>query len=169
MIYKTRRRIEALSLRELGYSYDQIGTELGVKPIVAKHLVNDAFEALAAEEEEKAAVVRSLEVIRLDAMFKNLYPHAKQGNLKAIDMTLKIMQRRAALLGIDLEAQKTEFKTEKNYVVNVAARIEEYTAQLDRELAAGHKALPGPAEGNGRGEPVDQASPDVQAEPLPLL
>jgi hypothetical protein len=52
--------------------------------------------------------MRQLELERLDAIHAALWPAAtaEQPNLASIDMLLKAMKRRAALLGLDAPAQQ---------------------------------------------------------------
>jgi hypothetical protein len=57
--------------------------------------------ALAATIEQPAQELRQLEAERLDAMTAALWPRAMDGDLRATDRILGIMDRRARLLGLD--------------------------------------------------------------------
>ena len=62
---------------------------------------------LAKECLEEASKVRDLELQRLDALYLVAYAEVEDGNIPAIDRCLRIMERRAKLLGLDA-AEKVE-------------------------------------------------------------
>ena len=51
--------------------------------------------------EENVDEVRTIELQRLDSLLFSIWPEAQKGTLKAVDMVVKIMERRAKLLGLD--------------------------------------------------------------------
>jgi hypothetical protein len=67
--------------------------------------------ALNATVKDAADDVRNLEVERLDAMLLNLWPQVQKANQGAVDRVLRIMERRAKLLGLDAPV-KTDNKLE---------------------------------------------------------
>ncbi|MQY11433.1 hypothetical protein SRB5_15510 [Streptomyces sp. RB5] len=85
----------------------------GQEPPDDKQLVNTACRDVrfalrerSSEQEEKAEELRALENQRLDKLFFVAYRQAvKDGNLPAIDRALRIMERRARLLGLDQPAR----------------------------------------------------------------
>lgn len=97
---RTRNRdIKALSLRAAGLDYDTIARQLGMaNRSVAWKAVQ---RALNEQKREAAAQVLDLELTRLDQMTPRVYSAAVQGDLRAIDRVLKIMERRAKLLNLD--------------------------------------------------------------------
>ena len=96
---------EALKLRMAGLSYSQIAQHLGVSKSTAHKAVIRALDRLNQRIAEEAEQVRRLELERLDVMFRSLWPQVLKGNQGAIDRALRIMERRARLLGLDA-AQK---------------------------------------------------------------
>ena len=60
-----------------------------------------ACATIAAEAAELAEHVRTLELQRLDELMVQPYQAACRGDLRAVDAVLKIMDRRAQLLGLD--------------------------------------------------------------------
>ena len=94
----TERRLIALELRKAGATYQKIAEHLGVPLTTAAYYVTSAMRALVAEP---ARELRDLEVARLDDMLLSVWPQVRQGNLGAIDRVLRIMERRAKLLGLD--------------------------------------------------------------------
>lgn len=106
------RRVEALKRRIAGGSYRAIARELGVSEAQAFRDVQAELDKLAQQAQEEASRLRVLELRRLDEMLIRLSPmlYPKSGdnvNLGAIDRALKIMERRAKLLGLDAP-EKTE-------------------------------------------------------------
>ncbi len=112
------RRAEALRLRAAGKSYAEIARALGVNESTAWRLVKKEFDRLNAATRETAHEVRRLELDRLDGLHEALWPSAKSGNTQAIFAALKVMERRAKLLGLDaptkvgLEGANGEITTE---------------------------------------------------------
>lgn len=91
--------IQALALRKTGATYEQIAAHLGYSN---RQSANRAvLRLLAAHEAENVADLRTLENMRLDDLLFAVYKAAKSGDLGAIDRALRIMERRAKLLGLD--------------------------------------------------------------------
>ncbi len=94
-------RREALYLRNTGASFAAIGKTLGVSKSAAFKAVNTALQALRDEIKEQAGLLQSQEADRLDQLQLGIWSDATRGNLQAIQTVLKIMERRARLLGLD--------------------------------------------------------------------
>ena len=93
------RQRQALELRKGGVDYATIAQHLGYKDQSgAWRAVN---RALTATLQEPADELRKLEVERLDAMYLAVATGIRNGNLGAIDRGIRIMERRAKLLGLD--------------------------------------------------------------------
>jgi len=103
-IIKSReRQALALELRKSGATYQQIADQLGYRsPQSAHKSVTSALKKLVEEPSEE---LRKVELERLDGMFLEMYRQAKQGILGAVDRCLRIMERRAKLLGLDAPQQ----------------------------------------------------------------
>lgn len=102
------RALKALELRKKGMRYEQIAQQLGYPNRGNAHkAVMKELELLAKECLEEAARVRDLELQRLDALYLVAYAEVEGGNIPAIDRCLRIMERRAKLLGLDA-AEKVE-------------------------------------------------------------
>lgn len=95
------RQVKALELRRMGKGYVDIAAALGIGKSQAHRLVRaglaDARDQIAAQADD----LRSEEISRLDAMLSGLWPDARKGQQGAVDRVLKIMERRAKLLGLD--------------------------------------------------------------------
>lgn len=92
------RKLKALELRKAGYDYRRIGETLGCSVTQAHR---DVAAALKLTLQEPADDVRALEVERLDNMLRALWRDVSAGNHGAIDRALRVMERRAKLLGLD--------------------------------------------------------------------
>jgi len=96
-----QRVAQALELRRAGKSYPEIGAALGVAKSHAHRLVAEGMEEAREQVTTEALQLRAEEVSRLDAMLQGLWPAARKGGVTAVDRVLKIMERRARLLGLD--------------------------------------------------------------------
>lgn len=95
------RAERAFELRKAGLPYTRIAQELHVSAGAAFNIVNRYLLKLRDRTDELAESVRQIELSRLDSMLEGLWERASGGNTQAIDRVLKIMQRRADLLGLD--------------------------------------------------------------------
>ncbi len=104
------RALQALELRKSGKPYREIAERLGYNSEQAAWKA--VTDTLAQTLEEPAKEVRRLEVERLDALFDIAYPMAlatlnqkppldEKLRMQAVDRCLRIMERRAHLLGLD--------------------------------------------------------------------
>lgn len=89
----------ALNLRKEGKSFDEIAKEAKYN---SKQAAYDAVKrALIEIIREPAEEVLKLDLERLDAIWGVSYLNAQAGDPQAISSCMKIMDRRAALLGLD--------------------------------------------------------------------
>ena len=93
------RTMKALELRKAGVSYDEIARTLGWKHRNGAYYA--VKSALKTVKREPATELLTLELERLDALFWAMYPKAKHGDYGAVDRCIKLMERRAKLLGLD--------------------------------------------------------------------
>lgn len=92
------KRMKALDLRLAGASFRRIGVEMGIHYSTAWNYVEHMLTEYAKEPTE---AVRHAEMARLDRLMLAYWPAALQGDHKAAQMVLGIMDRRARLLGLD--------------------------------------------------------------------
>ena len=100
-LMKAEKLPKVLELRRQGLSYEKIGNQLGIHFTTAHHWVRDLMRELAQQASETAEEVRQLEEQRLDEMLEPLWPKAQAGDIRADEMVLRIMERRARLRGLD--------------------------------------------------------------------
>lgn len=138
------RRADALELRRAGASYTDIALSLRAKygsrlpqRYSRTHAYLDVKAELKFQAEHMGELreeVRALELQRLDTMFLGIWPRAEGGSETAIDRCLKIMQRRAFLMGLDAPQKVAETTTqgEDKDVLFVGGNKETYIAALQR-------------------------------------
>jgi hypothetical protein len=124
------RRVQALELRKAGASYRAIAAQLNISEKTAHQDVQRALRALAEIEHASAEEYRTMELLRLDALtleasriLRATHPLISGGKvlsgftvdgkaigltddgpkLQAIDRLLRIAERRARLLGLDMQ------------------------------------------------------------------
>ena len=92
-----KRDRSALELRKAGASVDRIADALDFAD------VDEASAAIQRALHDAPAIddAHRLELERLDAMQRALWPAALKGNRPAVESCLSIMERRARLLGLD--------------------------------------------------------------------
>lgn len=100
-----QRQQQAVELRRAGRSYREIARQVGIGVASAHRLVAAAIAEARTTVQEDVVELRALELSRLDGMLGGLWPQARRGNLGAVDRVLKIMERRAKLLGLDAPAK----------------------------------------------------------------
>jgi hypothetical protein len=98
----------ALELRKEGKTFEEIAKEAGYS---CRQSAYDAVKrAMAAITREPAVELIELELARLDSMWGSYYIKAQAGNVLALEACLKIMQRRAKLIGLDAPSEsRAEF------------------------------------------------------------
>jgi DNA-binding CsgD family transcriptional regulator len=118
---------QALRLRATGLSYAAIGRQLGVNESTAHRAVE---RALRRTPREPAADVVALEADRLDQLYSRAVAVLAQApddmtRLHAIDRALRVMERRAKLLGLDAPV-----KVDHRIMDSVDAKLEALAAEL---------------------------------------
>lgn len=139
------RRAKAVEMRKLGFTYQKIGDELGVSLAGAHKTVMTALKQLNEQTAEGAEEIRRLELERLDEWLVRVAKEIQNGRaLPAIDRGIRIMDRRAKLLGLDAP---TKLEVRDLYEVmfqelKVAAQEgDTAAAEAIRKIADGHSFL----------------------------
>jgi len=90
---------EAMKLRMQGLTFDEIAAKCGYSSRQRAHeAVSKALKEITREPAEE---LRTLELERLDAMFTTHFDRARKGSVDSLGAALRIMERRAKLMGID--------------------------------------------------------------------
>jgi len=94
--------------------------------------------ALQKTIQEPADQMRQLDLHRLDQMLLAVWGRAKGGNLDCIDMVLKILARRARLLGLDAP-EKQVITGERGEPVKIQVVFHEMPAVIEGEMRYSEK------------------------------
>ena len=93
------RELLVLELRLAGASYTQIQSEVGFKgPSGVHYALKRAMERNTIEGTDQ---LRALECGRLDKMQAAIWPQVLRGDAEAVRTVIRIMQRRALMMGLD--------------------------------------------------------------------
>lgn len=123
------RQLAALKLRQAGMTYRDIGERLEVSHVTAYNDVQTMLDRVNEETREEATKVRDLEVARLDNALRAIYTRVLQGDLKAIEVMLKIQDRRAKFQGLDAPTKTETVGT--NHVIIGPKPLDEALEDLD--------------------------------------
>lgn len=98
LVIEKERKV--LELRLMGVTFDVIAQQVGYASPGSAH--NAYKRALLRTLREPAQELRELEVARLDKLLSSIWTKALRGEIPAIQTSIKIMERRAKLLGLDV-------------------------------------------------------------------
>ena len=96
---ETRR--QAIGLRRSGLSYSEIAKQLGISKGGCYKVVQRALADVQKELDDNAGMLCVEEADRLNSLQTALWDSAMEGDIMVIDRVLRIMERRAKLLGLD--------------------------------------------------------------------
>lgn len=97
----TLKQWECLELRRQGLTYRAIGERLGISHPAAYQHVKAALREIAEQSAETAEEIVNLELERIDRAMVGLDPKIADGDEKAVQAMVKLMDRRARYLGLD--------------------------------------------------------------------
>lgn len=160
---QAEKQLRALEIRKTGATYDEIAAQMGLASrSVAFGLVKRAIRKIPAEA---ATEVLSLELARLDALLVGCWTKATTGDPAAVDRVLRIMDRRAAFLGLDQpKGLKVEVDRElEGFLERLREGLEPDVFERVLAVAVGVDGATGtrsPEGGEGPGEDEDDDKPD---------
>lgn len=93
-----KRRAKCLELRASGLSLRAIAAKVGMAHSSVAEAIEAELDELTKEPAEK---LRTVELARLDRLLKAMWAKAMKGDVHRVDRCLRIMERRAKLLGLD--------------------------------------------------------------------
>jgi hypothetical protein len=103
-IERQERRVKVLELRRSGESLRTIATLQAVSPQTVANDLNHALDELKAHIVDGADRLRALELARLDELTRAYWSQAVDSHdLKAANLLVRISERRARLLGLDVQ------------------------------------------------------------------
>lgn len=124
---------EALDYRLQGHSYPKIAEAMGLRPTQLSTVYDWVVEGMARIIREPAEKLREMELERIDLLLAAHFADAAGGDMEKTSTVLRVMDRRAKLLGLDAPT-----KTEVTGVVATAAMSGHAPSDNDRarQLAA---------------------------------
>ena len=99
------KRARTLELRKAGITYQEISDALGIPLSSVGRYVQQGIAEWQKQTEQDAGEIVALEIARIDRMLRGLWNRAKAGDDAAVDRVIKLMDRRAKLLGLDKPAK----------------------------------------------------------------
>lgn len=107
-IEAAERQAEAMRLRRAHVSFEDIARELGYASASgAYHAVRAGLDKTLREPADE---LRKLELDRLDEMAQCIWENVLAGDLDSIGTALRIAERRARLLGLDIKESTLKHK-----------------------------------------------------------
>lgn len=100
------KQLQALELRKAGVPYATIAEKVGYSQ--ASGAYHAVMRAMREAKREPVAEVRKLEMERLDALLLSVWHKALGGDTKAVMASLRIMERRASLMGLDAPIKRAD-------------------------------------------------------------
>jgi hypothetical protein len=105
-VQKMEQEQKAFELRMAGATYEQIGKALGMTSVGAFQIIRRGSIKRRTATNEVVEQIRELELERLDAMQRTVWPKALKGDLLALDRVLTLMNTRAKYLGLHAPERK---------------------------------------------------------------
>ena len=128
---RIEEQIKALEARQTCANYRQMARLLGCSTTKAWELIQ---EAMAAAVKEPTDVVRELELSRLDQLYHAGLKRAiteGPGQPRAMEVLLKVMERRAALEGLDAPRRRVLEITTPGELERLIPELEAQIVALD--------------------------------------
>jgi hypothetical protein len=91
----------AYVMRVAGFTDKDVPDTLGITEQEANEIIGKRAEQAKKRTVSQIKISTMLEIDRLDGLFRACYPEALSGSLGHVDRVLRIMERRAKLLGLD--------------------------------------------------------------------
>lgn len=124
---EAQKRMQIMNLRISGWSMPEISDLLQIPTSETYGIVLQQLQEWTTLTREMTEEMRTLELERLDAFLKHLWPKVVMGSPKAIEVALKITERRAKLSGLDAP-EKSQIQIESTvHQLNHAELLAEYS------------------------------------------
>jgi len=127
------RRMQALDMRKLGFSYRKIADRLGIDHQTAWRDVNAALKHLISLGDDSADELRQLELERLDKIIEGMSNWVDAGAYNQANTIIKAIDRRAKLLGLD---KPSEIKVDIHLFLELQRAADEAGVDLAKVFEA---------------------------------
>ena len=160
-----KRRLAELEMRLAGVQYRQIAEHFGVDVHTAWDDIQWAMQPTRNTLDEVGEKARRLDLWRLDRLLRALWPRAVGARATspddfAVDRVLKILDRRARLLGLDAPSQH-EMVGDTEIVLQVVGTD---VRRVDTSATGEKAALVAGTEETGASEEVVADGPDTEGD-----
>ena len=161
------RELKVLELRRAGLTWQRIAEEVGYADHSGAYMAYK--RAMKRVLQQPAEELRNAELDRLDRLQLAIWQKAMRGETNAIGTVLRIMERRARLLGLDAP-QKIQAEV-MNYDAgsgSLDAEVERFARIIDAELIGESQPVGDPeSEGVDSGEPPSLEAPPSEEGTTP--
>lgn len=93
--------VKAFNLKKAGAGYRQIAATLGIGVAHAHRLVHEVMDEMLGQAVEDAKIYREEQWQRLEDLVLALQQKARKGDPASVDKLLRVLERQAALRGLD--------------------------------------------------------------------
>lgn len=97
----TARALAAWNARVSGIPIVDVAHELGISINLAKKLISEVHTAIRDDLKESLELNRQLDLERVDGLVNTFYPLARAGDPDSANVTIRALQHRAKLTGIE--------------------------------------------------------------------
>lgn len=111
-----QRRVRAVQLASLGYTYESIAKEVGYgNRGTAYRAVRDELERCSVEAVD---TLRRVELDRLEALQRAVWDRAMRGDVAAVNAAVRIIESQIRLLGLDQPESKRDAENASTVVIS---------------------------------------------------
>ncbi len=98
---RAKRKAKVIDLYLAGNTYREIREETGLSLGIISRYINEAVEEANKAAQEGMRKIKRLEVMKIDRLIKAFWPKAIEADVQAASMVLKLLERKADMLGLD--------------------------------------------------------------------
>lgn len=144
MVRRTLQQRQTLELRRSGMTINEIGMQIGRDKSTVFRYLEAALADVREEIRQTADKLRELELSRLEKLLFGLWGTAIGGDVPAVLAVLKVLERRAKLLGLDVTViavpREVPFEAAMTQAIGpVAAGIEDLSTLTEAQLASRYR------------------------------
>lgn len=131
---------QVFALMVQGYSAKEISEEIGLPHRYVWGLARRAIDQHQRKMNDHVAKHTIVDLARLEGMIKALYPKCQSGDKYAIETCLKLLDRKAKLLGLDRPT-----KVEHSVTLSLSQLVQGSTAiEVDAQVVPSQAVIPSP-------------------------
>jgi hypothetical protein len=119
----TEQALDAWAARVQGKPIIDVAHELGVSIELAKTLIREVHEAIRDDLRDQLEVNRQLDLERIDGLIRTFYSQARQGCVDSAAITIRALQHRAKLTGIEPLPDPSRNKEPQNVLIWLQAQL----------------------------------------------